>query len=117
MTARPVIGVVGVEGAYGRWLRRFFVEGMGLEAVGRDPAAADSLSESELIERADVLIFSAPIRQTAALIREYVRIADGRKRGKLWLDVTSIKSAPVAAMLASQAEVAGLHPMTAPPKS
>ena len=25
----PVIGIVGSEGAYGRWLRRFFVEGMG----------------------------------------------------------------------------------------
>lgn len=117
MKPHPVIGLVGMEGAYGRWLRRFFVERMGLEVVGRDPAAAASLSESELIERADVLIFSAPIRQTAALIREYVRIADGRERGKLWLDVTSIKSAPVAAMLESQAEVAGLHPMTAPPKS
>lgn len=117
MIASPVIGVVGVEGAYGRWLRRFFGERMGLEVIGRDPAAAGSLSESALIERADVLIFSAPIRHTAALIRDYVRIADGRERGKLWLDVTSIKSAPVAAMLESQAEVAGLHPMTAPPKS
>jgi prephenate dehydrogenase len=117
MKPHPIIGLVGMEGAYGRWLRRFFVERMGLEVVGRDPAAAASLSESALIERADVLIFSAPIRQTAALIREYVHIADGRERGKLWLDVTSIKSAPVAAMLESQAEVAGLHPMTAPPKS
>lgn len=113
----PVIGIVGIEGAYGRWLRRFFGERMGLEVVGRDPAAADSLPEAELIERADVLIFSAPIRHTVGLIQDYVRIADGRERGKLWLDVTSIKSGPVAAMLASQAEVAGLHPMTAPPKS
>lgn len=117
MNPRPVIGLVGMEGAYGRWFQRFFRERMGLEVVGRDPAAVDSLSESALIECADVLIFSTPIRQTPALIREYVRIADGRERGKLWLDVTSIKRAPVAAMLESQAEVAGLHPMTAPPKS
>ena len=41
----------------------------------------------------------------------------GREAGKLWLDVTSIKSTPVAALLASRAEVAGLHPLTAPPKS
>jgi prephenate dehydrogenase len=34
----------------------------------------------------------------------------------LWLDLTSIKQAPVAAMLRSRAEVAGLHPMSAPPK-
>ena len=32
-------------------------------------------------------------------------------------DITSIKQAPVAAMLRSQAEVVGLHPMTAPPKA
>ncbi|KAF1722693.1 prephenate dehydrogenase [Pseudoxanthomonas wuyuanensis] len=117
MNPQPVIGVVGIEGAYGRWLRRFFRERMGLEVIGRDPAAADSPPERELIERADVLVFSAPIRRTVELIGDYVRLADGCERGKLWLDVTSIKAGPVAAMLESQAEVAGLHPMTAPPKA
>lgn len=117
MASHPVIGLVGIEGAYGRWLRRFFRERMGLEVIGRDPAATDSLPEQALIERADVLIFSAPIRRTVELIRDYVRIAAGRERGKLWLDVTSIKAGPVAAMLESRAEVAGLHPMTAPPKA
>lgn len=114
---KPVIGIVGSEGAYGRWLAQFFRERMGLRVSGRDPAAADSPSERELIERSDVLVFSAPIRATPALIAEYARIADGAERGKLWLDVTSIKSPAVAAMLQSQAEVVGLHPMTAPPKS
>lgn len=117
MNPNPVIGIVGSEGAYGRWLRRFFEERMRLRVVGRDPADPGSLSESELIEQADVLVFAAPIRATVALIEDYVRIADGRERGRLWLDITSIKQAPVAAMLASRAEVAGLHPMTAPPKT
>ena len=53
----------------------------------------------------------------ADLIARYVALADGSEAGKLWLDVTSIKSAPVDAMLCSHAEVAGLHPMTAPPKA
>lgn len=113
----PVIGIVGSAGAYGRWLREFFVRRMGLRVLGRDPSDPDSLSELELIEQSDVLLFSAPIRHTPALIRDYVRIAAGRERGKLWLDVTSVKAEPVAAMLESQAEVVGLHPMTAPPKS
>lgn len=117
MQQKPVIGIVGSEGAYGRWLRTFFKGRMGLEVIGRDPAVSGGLSEEELILQADVLVFSAPIRITTDLIRDYVRIADGREAGKLWLDVTSIKAGPVAAMLASQAEVAGLHPMTAPPKS
>lgn len=114
---KPLIGIVGSEGTYGRWLARFFRERMGLQAIGRDPADSASPGERELVERCDVLLFAAPIRATPALIRDYVRIAAGAERGKLWLDITSIKSAPVAAMLESQAEVAGLHPMTAPPKS
>lgn len=90
---------------------------MGLAVIGRDPNGEDALSPEELIERADVLIFSAPIRATTALIAEYAALAGGRERGKLWLDLTSIKTEPVAAMMRSQAEVAGLHPMTAPPKT
>lgn len=117
MTARPVVGIVGSAGAYGRWLTHFLHERMQLEVIGRDPADPASLDEASLVERADVLVFSAPIRQTESLIRRYAALAAGSERGKLWLDVTSIKQGPVAAMLESQAEVVGLHPMTAPPKS
>ena len=115
--AQPVIGLVGSRGAYGRWLARFFEQRMGLAVIGHDPAGDDTLTPAQLIERADVLIFAAPIRATAALIARYVELAGGRERGKLWLDVTSIKATPVAALLTSQAEVAGLHPMSAPPKT
>lgn len=115
--SQPVIGIVGSGGAYGRWLRGFFQARMGLEVIGHDPVAADSQTPEQLLERADVLLFSAPIRHTPALIRAYVRQSAGRERGRLWLDVTSIKAGPVAAMLESEASVAGLHPMTAPPKS
>ncbi len=114
---RPVIGIVGSAGAYGRWLSRFFVERMGLEVVGHDPADPVPLDEQILLDRCDVLLFSTPIRATEAIIRHYARLAGGRERGRLWMDVTSIKSGPVAAMLESQAEVVGLHPMTAPPKA
>ncbi|MFT4246841.1 MAG: prephenate dehydrogenase [Pseudomonas sp.] len=117
MTARPIVGIVGSAGAYGRWLAQFLHERMRLEVIGHDPADPDSLDEAALVERADVLVFAAPIRHTEALIRRYAALAAGRERGKLWLDVTSIKQGPVAAMLESQAEVVGLHPMTAPPKS
>lgn len=117
MQKKPVIGIVGSEGAYGRWLRTFFHERMGLETIGRDPAASDNPTEEEFILQSDVVVFSAPIRITADLIRDYARIANGREQDKLWIDVTSIKSGPVAAMLQSRAGVLGLHPMTAPPKS
>lgn len=113
----PLIGIVGSAGAYGRWLRRFFETRMGLVVIGHDPADPDALPESELARRAEVLIFSAPIRHTAGIIQRYVELAGGNEAGRLWLDVTSIKAGPIAAMLHSRAEVVGLHPMTAPPKS
>lgn len=114
---KPRIGLVGSRGAYGRWLRRFFEERMGLQVLGRDPHDDTALSERALIEAVDVLVFCAPIRQTPAVIRHYVDQAAGIERGQLWLDITSIKAALVAAMLASQAEVVGLHPMSAAPKA
>jgi len=115
--ARPVIGLVGAAGAYGRWLRRFFVERMGLAVLGHDPCAADGDSVERLLAEADVLLFAAPIRVTEAVIDDWRVRSAGREQGRLWLDVTSIKQAPVAAMLRSRAEVVGLHPMTAPPKA
>ena len=113
----PVIGIIGSAGAYGRWLACFFARQMGLEVLGHDPADPDSTPPETLLACADVLIFSAPIRHTPAIIAHWVALAAGREKGQLWLDVTSVKLAPVTAMLASQAEVVGLHPMCAPPKS
>jgi prephenate dehydrogenase len=115
--AHPVVGLVGSAGAYGRWLRRFFEQRMGLAVLGHDPAEPDGVDPERLLDEADVLVFATPIRHTPALIADYVRRAQGRERGRLWLDITSIKQAPVQAMLASQAEVVGLHPMTAPLKT
>ncbi len=117
MSRSPVIGLVGSAGAYGRWLRRFFEDRRGLVVLGYDPAAPESDPIERLLKDADVLLFAAPIRDTVATIDDWARRSAGRERGRLWLDVTSIKQAPVAAMLHSQAEVVGLHPMTAPPKS
>ncbi len=90
---------------------------MGLHVVGRDPSGDTVLTERALIEAVDVLIFCAPIRQTPTVIRHYAKQAAGIGRAQLWMDITSIKVAPVTAMLASHAEVVGLHPMSAAPKS
>src|SRR5690606_6710474 len=71
---RPRIGIVGSRGSFGRWLARFFADRMGLETLGSDPADAASATPDELIERCDVLVFSAPIRSTPAIIRNYVAL-------------------------------------------
>jgi len=111
------VGIVGSAGAYGRWLSRFFEQHMQVRVIGHDPADPGSHAPEQLLEQADVLVFSAPIRHTPTLIAEYARLSAGREQQRLWLDVTSVKEAPVQAMLASRAEVVGLHPMTAPPKA
>lgn len=113
----PVVAIVGCAGAYGRWLTCFLSERMGLQVIGHDPALADSLSPRTLLQRADVVVFSTPIRDTPAIIESFARLADGIEAGQLWLDLTSVKQAPVQSMLGSRAEVAGLHPMAAPPKT
>jgi prephenate dehydrogenase len=112
----PVVGIVGHAGAYGRWLARFFEQRMGLRVRGSDIADPASPTPAELARQVDVLVFSVPIRRTVAVIESCIAHADGHEAGALWLDLTSIKQAPVAAMLRSRAEVAGLHPMSAPPK-
>ncbi|WP_202839674.1 prephenate dehydrogenase [Luteimonas saliphila] len=117
MTPSPLIGIVGSAGTYGRWLRGFFERRMGLQVIGHDPGDAGGQTPEALLERADVLLFATPIRSTAALVDEYVRLSAGREAGRLWLDITSIKQGAVEAMLRSRAEVVGLHPMTAPPKA
>lgn len=116
-TQAPVIGIVGSAGAYGLWLRRFFNEQMGLQVVGHDPADPGSATPLQVLEQAQVVIFSVPIRHTPQIIGQWIALADGREAGQLWLDITSVKCAPVQALLASRAEVVGLHPMCAPPKS
>ncbi|MGY1519070.1 prephenate dehydrogenase [Luteimonas sp. A482] len=117
MTPSPTIAIVGSAGTYGRWLRGFFERRMGLRVLGHDPGDPGSDAPEVLVEQADVLLFATPIRVTAAVIDDYVRRSAGREAGRLWLDVTSIKQGAVEAMLRSRAEVAGLHPMTAPPKA
>lgn len=117
MTTTPTIGIVGSQGAYGRWLTTFFRERMGLRVLGCDPADTASPSVVAMLDTCDVLVFAVPIRVTPEVIAGYVQAANGREQRQLWLDVTSIKSVPVAAMLASRAEVVGLHPMCAPPRA
>lgn len=117
MTATPRVGIVGIAGAYGRWLEHFFRLRMGLQVEGCDPALGDGPSATALRDRCDVLLFAVPIRHSAAIIRELAADMPQPAVPPLWIDITSIKQAPVEAMLAAPVEVLGLHPMAAPPKA
>lgn len=112
----PRVGIVGAAGRYGRWLAEFLREhALAGEIAGHDPASATSWNLAELVAWSEVLVFCTPLTQTVATIEEAARQTDAKARAQLWMDVSSVKGAPVRAMLSSGAEVLGLHPMCAPP--
>jgi chorismate mutase/prephenate dehydrogenase len=105
------IGIIGGTQGMGAFLARVFfgagfvVETMGL---GEGPTAI------EVASRNDVVIVAVPIDVTVDVIEE---IAPHVKPGACLADVTSIKRAPLAAMLESAPEgvdVVGTHPMFGP---
>ena len=69
------------------------------------------LTSRNLVERADLVMISVPIRDTVPVIRE---IAPLLREDQVVCDLTSLKVAPVRAMLASRADVIGFHPMFGP---
>ena len=125
------IGIVGVNGRYGQWLAKFFIQKMQCQVFGIDTIENESIysvlnkdggykylpNREELIASVDVLIFSVPIEITTKVIREYASISTNESKSQLWMDVTSIKYEPVKERLRTCADVVGLHPMSAPPLS
>jgi prephenate dehydrogenase len=117
--ARARIGIVGSAGRYGRWFARFLAAhpGLAAEVRGHDPADPEADAADALAAWADVLVFCTPVAGTTAAIGRFARLAPARAPAQLWMDLCSIKLAPMAAMMASGAEVLGLHPMCAPPEA
>ena len=102
------IGLIGGTGGMGRMFRRLFeADGYRVEGLGRAPLEA----YERLVRASDVIIVSVPIQQTVPLIRS---IAPFLRPGQLLSDFTSIKAEPLAAMLETEADVIGCHPIFAP---
>lgn len=103
------IAVIGGHGRIGRVLVGLFAD------LGHRVLVADldtELRAEEAAAAADVTIVSVPIPVTEEVIRV---IGPHVRDDALLMDVTSIKEAPVAAMLAStRASVLGAHPMFGP---
>lgn len=105
--ARPVV-IVGGGGALGRCLGTFFERsGYTLRTLEKD----DWDQAQSLLADASLVLMAVPIDRTCAVIRALPLLpADC-----VLADVTSIKSAPLQAMLDSHAgPVVGLHPMFGP---
>ena len=101
--------MIGGHGRMGALVARMFGD------LGHQVIVADvdtELSAGDAAAVADVVVVSVPIDATEDVIRAVgPRVRDDA----LLMDVTSIKEAPVAAMLAStRASVVGTHPMFGP---
>ncbi len=109
-----VVGILGITGAFGQLLKRFF-EALGCTVIGSGKRRSTGLTNTEVVKRADVVIFSVPIADTVDVIR---KVLPYTRPDQLLMDVTSVKVGPVEEMLKSQAQVVvGLHPMFRPERS
>jgi chorismate mutase/prephenate dehydrogenase len=103
------IAIIGGEGGMGRSLKTLFSD------LGHEVWSADletSLRPEDAAGQADVVVISVPIRDTRSVIEQLGPLV---RRDALLMDVTSIKTDPMDAMLAStEASVLGTHPMFGP---
>lgn len=104
------VAIIGGEGGMGQCLGRLFRE-LGHPVVSAD--VATPISPAAAAASADVVVISVPIRETAAVIQQ---IGPHVRDDALLMDLTSLKSAPLAAMLeaTTRCEVVGAHPMFGP---
>ena len=103
-----IAGIVGGTGKMGR-LFGSVLESHGFEVLvsGRSTA----LTNRRLAEKSDLVMVSVPIRSTVGVIGEIAPLLTGEQ---LLCDLTSLKGAPVKAMLLSKAQVLGTHPLFGP---
>ena len=105
------IGIIGGTGQMGGWFQTFFsAAGYTVLRSGR----RTPLTYQQCIAQSDVVIINVPIRHTVEVIQA---IGAFFRPGQLIADNTSIKTQPVAAMLAavpSGVEVLGMHTVFGP---
>jgi chorismate mutase/prephenate dehydrogenase len=103
------VAVIGAHGGLGQVLVRLFGD-LGHQVLSVDTHT--TLSAREAAPLADVTVVSVPIEVTAQVIAD---VGPHVREDALLMDVTSLKAAPVAAMLAhTRGSVVGTHPMFGP---
>lgn len=105
------VTIVGGAGQMGVLLSRMFRDlGHEVAIVDRDTGPVDAMEQT--VAASDVVVISVPIEVTESVIAS---VGPHVRSDALMMDITSIKQAPIAAMLAStKASVVGTHPMFGP---
>ncbi len=108
----PVIGIVGGSGGMGRWLADLFRNrGFSIMTAGRN----SDLTPAGMAGQCDVVAVSVPIPVTEKVIAD---IGPRVRKEGLLMDLTSVKKAPLDAMLKNSCcQVVGLHPLFGPESS
>ncbi len=103
------IAIIGGTGGIGKWFADFLLgQGYSVQVAGRS-GRPDPI---RLAETSDVVIISVPMAATGDAIAQ---VGPHLKKDALLMDLTSVKEAPIAAMLtASRGEVIGCHPLFGP---
>lgn len=103
------IGIIGGNGAMGRWFTRFFRNaGFTVQVADR----SEGMGLPELAARCAVVVVAVPIGAASEVIRT---VGPLMREDQLLTDITSLKIEPMRTMLeASPSEVVGLHPLFGP---
>lgn len=102
------VGIIGGKGKMGDWFKQFFEKNdFGVIISDLDTETTNK----ELVKQSDAVIFSVPIGETVKVIEEVVPFT---RPEQILIDLTAIKTPAMDAMLKSECEVLGLHPVFAP---
>ena len=109
ITHAHTFGIIGGRGRTGTQFARMLRKaGFRVLVTG----AADSHRNPTLLKKCDVVIFAVPLDVSVDIIRDTLRHAT--RRDQLILDVSSLKTEQVRAMLGAKGEVIGMHPLFGP---
>lgn len=108
MKNAKTVGFIGGKGQMAKLFIPIF-KNRGYKVIVSD--VGTELSNKEIAHQADIVVISVPIMKTKEVIREIIPFT---REGQLLLDLTSLKSEPVAEMKKGNADVIGLHPMFGP---
>lgn len=109
ITSRMTIGIIGGRGKTGGQFAKLF-RGAGFRVLTSD-RKTEKLNQT-ILRTCEIVIFALPLSRSTALMQAILKGAT--RRDQLILDLSSLKTAQVQAMLTAPGEVIGMHPLFGP---